>query len=126
MSINNSDQQKLFESYLRINEDVGLGPKHSGTKEMNVTSVGSTGGVGKSHMDISKSNLTPAAENEEGPKKDDKQQQINTIINDIIDNLTYIRDTKPLGRSLDRVLLFKGLRSEVDRIVHIITKGELS
>lgn len=125
MSINNSDQQKLFESYLKINEDLGLGPKHDGTKEMNVTSVGSTGNVGKSHMDISKSDLTPTAENEEIPKDKKNQHDVDKIIDDIISNLEFIRDAKPKVKTLDRALLFKGLRSEVDRIMHIVTKGEI-
>jgi hypothetical protein len=125
MSINNSDQQKLFESYLKINEDLGLGPKRKGTKEMEVTSIGSTGGVGRSHMDISRSTLTPTAENEEMPKKKHTQHDIDTIIDNIIDNLNYIRTKTPVVRSLDRKLLLKSVQHEVDRIVNIVSKGEV-
>lgn len=125
MSINNNDQQKLFESYLRINEDLGLGPKRSGTKEMDVTSIGSTGGVGKTHFDPAKGSMTPSAENEEIPKNKKDQHNIDQIIDDIIDNLNYIRTAKPVVKTLDRALLLKQIRNEVDRIVHIVSKGEL-
>jgi len=112
MSKHDSDTQKLFESYLSINEDVGLGPKQKGTDIMETPPIGSTGGVGKSHMNIAKSNLTPVSENEEG-------ESLDTIIDDIILNLEVLRTAKPKIRSLDGKLLIKSLRVEVDRVMSL-------
>jgi hypothetical protein len=123
MASNNNDQQKLFESYIRIlNEDVGLGPKHKGTDNMNVTSIGSTGKPGTSHMDISKSNLTPASENEE---VQNYKGSLDQVIDDIVQNLEFIRTKKPVLKTTDRKLLLKSVQHEVDRVVHIISKGEI-
>lgn len=123
MSLNNNDQQKLFESYIRIiNEDVGLGPKHKGTDTMNVTSIGATGKPGTSHMDISKSNLTPASENEE---IENYKGSLDETIDNIIRDLEYIKTAKPKLKTTDRKLLVKSLKNEVDRVMHIISKGEI-
>jgi hypothetical protein len=123
MASNNNDQQKLFESYIRIvKEDVGLGPKEKGTSVMNVTSIGSTGKPGTSNMDIAKSNLTPASENEETKQY---KGSVDEIIDNIVSDLDVIRTEKPVLKSTDVKLLLKNVRREVGRIVHIISKGEI-
>ena len=63
------DQQNLFESYLKINEDLGLGPKQDGTGPMKVPSIGQSSGGSNTirpNMDPAKSSITPNAEDEEG------------------------------------------------------------
>jgi len=123
MASSNNDQQKLFESYIRIiNEDLGLGPKQKGTDIMNVTSIGSTGKPGTSHMDIAKSNLTPACENEETRQY---AGSVDEIIDNIVSELDVIRTEKPAFKTTDVKLLLKDVRREVGRIVQLISKGDI-
>ena len=117
--MNNNDQQKLFESYMKINEDLGLGPKQDGKGIVSAPSIGSSGKPGVGHMDPAKSSMTPttgASEDEELPIK------IETMVENIklsLDHLVEQYATSPnevahalaealqvFNESLDRV--FRG------------------
>jgi hypothetical protein len=62
-----NDQQNLFESYLKINEDLGLGPKQDGTGTMKMPTIGQTSGANtvRPNMDPAKSSITHGSEEEE-------------------------------------------------------------
>ena len=88
-----SDQQNIFESYMKLNEDLGLGPKQDGKGINNMPTIGSTGKPGVGHMDPAKSSLTPAtgAEDEE-TGSDDKVEKVQALVENMINVLGAIQD----------------------------------
>jgi ABC-type antimicrobial peptide transport system permease subunit len=63
--MNITDRQSLFESYMRVTEETGLGPNVNPRGNIIAPPVGSSGNVGNSNIDIAKSNLTASSEDEE-------------------------------------------------------------